>query len=69
MKRQSKRMRSGVATLAVVALLFCPGCDPQLQTTVENGIITSSTSLIGAVLRAVIALGLESTSSTTTTGS
>jgi hypothetical protein len=39
--------------------LFLGGCDPQLQATVENGIINASTSLFAAVLQAAVSVALE----------
>ncbi|MEW6198362.1 MAG: hypothetical protein AB1601_06830 [Planctomycetota bacterium] len=45
--------------------LFLGGCDPTLRTTVENGIINVSTSVFGAILRALIELGQEAQSGTT----
>jgi hypothetical protein len=48
------------------SLLFLNGCDPQTRQTVENGIITASSSLLAALLQAVIALWKEANASTTT---
>lgn len=35
------------------------GCDPTIQATVEDGIITASNSLLAAFLRAIVELGAE----------
>lgn len=50
------------------SLFFLGGCDTQTRTAIENGIVTSSTSLFGAALQALINLQLEkATSSTSST--
>jgi hypothetical protein len=56
--------------LAVCGLaLLVSGCDPTLQATVENGIISTSQSVFGSVLNAVIQLAQEQYTAThTTTG-
>jgi len=50
-------MKQKTYTWAAVALsgtlLFLTGCDPTLQATVENGVITSSTTFLTAVLAAI----------------
>lgn len=48
-----------LALLAAGATFFLSGCDPQLRATVENGIISVSTSLLGSLLQALIQLGQE----------
>ena len=48
-----------LALLTVGATFFMSGCDPQLRTTVEDGIITVSTSLLGSLLQAFIQLAGE----------
>ncbi len=61
---------SAAAALAASAL-FSTGCDPTIQATVQNGIITTSQSLLTATLQAITALIHErnsQTSGTTTTG-
>jgi uncharacterized protein (DUF2236 family) len=44
--------RRFVALAAGGSVLFLEGCDPTLRATVEDGLITASTSLFGALLRA-----------------
>jgi hypothetical protein len=61
-----KRTELRVTMLLAGGLLFLTGCDQNLQTTVENGVITTWQSLLGAFLRALIALGSQSQSTTTT---
>ncbi len=47
-------------TAALIGLLaVAAGCDPTLRATVEDGVISVSTSYFGALLRALIALGQE----------
>ncbi|MFQ5806689.1 MAG: hypothetical protein ACE5I3_09585 [Phycisphaerae bacterium] len=53
-----------LALLAAGATFFLSGCDPQIRATVENGIITASTSLLGALLQAFIQLGQEANDQT-----
>lgn len=48
-----------LALLAAGTTLFLSGCDPQLRTTVEDGIISVSTSLLSSLLQAFIQLGQE----------
>jgi hypothetical protein len=50
----SKRLWCWVG-LAVVAAACC-GCDPQLQTTVENGVIQVASSFLYALVQAIIQL-------------
>ena len=50
-----------LALLAAGTTFLMSGCDPQLRATVENGIISMSTSLLGALLQAVIAVAQEGT--------
>jgi len=45
--------------------LILEGCNPTLQSTVEDGIITLSTSLFGSFLRALTELASEETTETT----
>lgn len=45
---------------------FMSGCDPTLRTTVENGIITLSQSLLASLLRVFIDLAKEKSSQTAT---
>jgi len=53
----SKNFRRWVG-LAVLAAACC-GCDPQLQTTVENGVIQVASSLLYALIQAIIQLAGE----------
>ena len=48
-----------LAWLTLGASFFMSGCDPQLRTTVESGIINVSTGLLSAFLQAVIQLAGE----------
>ncbi len=65
-----KRLTRGgwwrAAAVAGGTVLFLEGCDPTLRGTVEDGIITTSTSFFGALLRALIELGQEAGADTTT---
>ena len=45
--------------LASGPVLILSGCDPAIQTTVETGIISLSTSLLSSFLRAAIELSAE----------
>ena len=45
-----------LALAAAGSTFFMSGCDPTLRTTVENGIITLSQSLLGSFLRVFIDL-------------
>jgi hypothetical protein len=53
-----------LALLAAGATFFLSGCDPQIRSTVENGIITLSTSLLSSVLQAFIQLAQEANQQT-----
>ncbi len=67
MRPRFSRFGAGVVAVALAAAaLFSTGCDPTIQATVQNGIITSSQSLLSAFLQAVTALIAEKNSSTTT---
>lgn len=52
------------AVLASGSLFFMGSCDPTVRTTVENGLITTSTSLFGAILRAMLELAAEQQTNT-----
>jgi hypothetical protein len=53
--------------VAVVGLLsLTTGCDPTLRTSVENGIISVSTSFFGSLLQAFLALATQQATGTTT---
>ncbi len=45
--------------LAAGSTLILGGCDPTLRATVENGIISSSTAFLGALLQAIMQLVQE----------
>jgi len=47
-----------VALIAMFAALLV-GCDDQLQATVEDGVISASSSLFGTLLEAIIAVVSE----------
>lgn len=58
-------IRRGMIRLAAAAggmLFLFEGCDPTTRASIENGIITASSSLLGAFLRAAIDLGTEAAS-------
>lgn len=48
-----------IVMLAAGSALFLGGCDPQLRATIENGIISTSTSLLASVMQALIQLAAE----------
>jgi|GEM_PF-4641178 len=52
------------AMMAAGTTFFMSGCDPQLTSTVENGIITLSTSLLASVMRALIEVAQEANAQT-----
>jgi hypothetical protein len=52
-----------LVTAGAGLLLFLAGCDPTLQATIENGIITTSQSLFASVLRALINVAQEANTS------
>ncbi len=72
MRTSQKRAAGGWLIVAVCGLaLLVSGCDPTMQTTVENGIITTSQSLFASFLNAVVQLGQEqynATHTSTTSG-
>ena len=47
------------ALLTAGATFFLGGCDPQLRATIENGIISASTSFFASLLQALIELAAE----------
>jgi len=51
---------------AAVLLVALTGCDPTLQATVEDGVISLSTSFFGALLRAAFELAGETNTTNTT---
>jgi hypothetical protein len=56
-----------LSTALIIGLLgLTTGCDPTLRTSVENGIINVSTSFLGALLQALLALATEAQTSNTT---
>lgn len=54
-----RRSSGRLAAFASGSVLFLGSCDPTIRATVENGLITTSTSLFGAILRAVFELASE----------
>ena len=48
-----------LATIGAGTTFLLSSCDPTIQTTVENGIITASNSLLAAILRAITELAAE----------
>jgi hypothetical protein len=53
-----------VVLLAAGATFFLGGCDPQLRETIESGIISASTSLLGSLLQAFVQLAQEANQQT-----
>lgn len=54
-----KSYRKRLAVLAMGSTLFLGDCDPTVRSTVEDGIISSSTSLFGSFLQAYIQVLFE----------
>lgn len=54
------RWRGAFIALPAGGLFLLGGCDPTLQQTVENGIITVSNSLLASLLQAVLQVITES---------
>ncbi|MBU0616836.1 MAG: hypothetical protein KKI02_03890 [Planctomycetes bacterium] len=52
------------ALTAAGSTFILSGCDPQLRATVESGIITLSTSLLGSIMRVLIDLAGEASDQT-----
>ena len=46
-------------------VFFLQSCDPTLRATIEDGIITSSASFVGSLIRAMIEVAAEQQSTTT----
>ena len=66
---RTRGYRKWLQIVTVVALLSTTaGCDPTLQATVEDGIISVSTAFFGALLQAALGLATESATTDTTTG-
>ena len=59
MQRIATRFKLGLLTTLGVILALSAGCDAQLKAAVEDGIITASTSLLGALLRAGLNVALD----------
>jgi hypothetical protein len=60
MRTGQTRVRDWWLAAAIGGLMLClAGCDPTLQATIENGIISLSTSLLGSFFRALIDLANE----------
>lgn len=53
------RLRLWLLRAGIAATLLLTGCDEELRATVEDGIITASSSLLAAFLRALTDLGNE----------
>lgn len=58
-KNSVRRLWWRLATLAAGSVFFLGGCDPTLRSTVEDGIITLSSSFVGALIRAAINVAAE----------
>jgi len=50
-----------VAMMSAGATFFLGGCDAELRSTVENGIISVSQSFLASLLQAFLQLGQEAT--------
>ncbi|MFH1748005.1 MAG: hypothetical protein ABIG44_13300 [Planctomycetota bacterium] len=59
------RWRSLWLVVMVFGVLALCGCDEELRTTIEDGVIDTSSSLLGAFLQALIGLAGETTTTTT----
>lgn len=57
--QRMQRFWRRVAFLTVGTTLFLGDCDPTLRATVEDGIIGTSSALIGSLVRAFINVALE----------
>jgi hypothetical protein len=56
----TRRVIWSVAALACgFGLLGSTGCDKQLQTTIQDGVITASGSLLGAIIQSAMAVALQ----------
>ncbi len=65
---QRRNSRKWLPVLAVVGLLtLSTGCDPTLRASVEDGVISVSTAFFGSLLQALVTLGTEQATGTTTT--
>lgn len=53
LRTMKRKLARGVLAVASGTTLILGGCDPTIQTTVENGIINASTSFLTAFLQAV----------------
>ena len=51
--------------LAGGTTFFLSGCDPTLQSTIEDGVINVSSSFIGSFFRALVELAAEASTTTT----
>lgn len=61
LKRFSRSVRMRAMAGVAGSALLLGGCDPTIQTTVENGIITATNSLIASFFQAVLQLAQEDT--------
>ncbi len=50
--------------LLLSAVMLWTGCDDTTRTAVEDGIIDASTSLVGALIEAIVALAAEAATAT-----
>lgn len=53
------------ATITAGGVFFLNGCDPETRAAIENGVIDSSASFLGAFLQALIQLAGETNDATT----
>jgi len=67
MRERLGRRQWWLVTVIVGSLAFTTGCDPTLKATVEDGIISLSTSFFSAFLQALLQLGTEAQQTTTPT--
>ena len=67
MRERLGRRQWWLVAAVVASLAFTTGCDPTLKATVEDGIISLSTSFFSAFLQALLQLGEEAQTADTTT--
>lgn len=65
LNRNARGRQWRLAAALAAGLAFLSGCDPTLQATIEDGIITASSSFVGALIRALIELASEANAAAT----
>lgn len=63
--RLHRRLWTRLAYLAFGGTLLLGDCDPTIQATVEQGIIDTTSALLGSTVRAFINVALEAATQTT----